>query len=43
MPTMIVKANLAEVDQIETMLSEIETKFGRCDIFVGNAASGTPP
>lgn len=37
-----VKANLAEADQIEAMLLEIETKFGRCDIFVGNAASGTP-
>jgi enoyl-[acyl-carrier protein] reductase III len=37
-----VRANLAEAGQIEAMFSEIEAKFGRCDIFVGNAASGTP-
>jgi enoyl-[acyl-carrier protein] reductase III len=39
---MVVKANLAEANQIAGMLDEIETKVGRCDIFVGNAASGTP-
>ncbi len=38
----VVKANLAEADQIEALFDEIETKLGRCDIFVGNAASGTP-
>lgn len=37
-----VKANLAEADQIEAIFDEIETRWGRCDIFVGNAASGTP-
>lgn len=37
-----VKANLAEADQITAMLDEIEARVGRCDIFVGNAASGTP-
>jgi enoyl-[acyl-carrier protein] reductase III len=37
-----VKANLAEADQIEAMVAEIEAKVGRCDIFIGNAASGTP-
>jgi enoyl-[acyl-carrier protein] reductase III len=37
-----VKANLAEAVQIEAMFDEIETRVGRCDIFVGNAASGTP-
>jgi len=36
------KANLAEGDKIETMFDQIEASFGRCDIFVGNAASGTP-
>lgn len=36
------KANLAEADKIAAMFAEIETTFGRCDIFVGNAASGTP-
>jgi enoyl-[acyl-carrier protein] reductase III len=39
---MAVKANLAEVDQIAAMFDEIEAGWGRCDIFVGNAASGTP-
>jgi len=37
-----IKANLVDADQIETMLDEVESTFGRCDIFVGNAASGTP-
>jgi len=37
-----VKANLVDADQIEAMLDEVESTFGRCDIFVGNAASGTP-
>ncbi|MBI1876841.1 MAG: SDR family oxidoreductase [Chloroflexi bacterium] len=39
---MAVKANLAEASQIEAMLDEVRAKAGRCDIFVGNAASGTP-
>jgi enoyl-[acyl-carrier protein] reductase III len=39
---MAVKANLAEASQIEAMLDEVQAKAGRCDIFVGNAASGTP-
>jgi enoyl-[acyl-carrier protein] reductase III len=38
----VIKANLAEGDKIEAMFDQIETAFGRCDIFVGNAASGTP-
>ncbi len=37
-----IKANLARADMIETMFDQIEATFGRCDIFVGNAASGTP-
>ncbi len=37
-----IKANLAEAAQIEAMFDQIEAEFGRCDIFVGNAASGTP-
>jgi enoyl-[acyl-carrier protein] reductase III len=37
-----IKANLAEADKIEAMFDEIEAIFGRCDIFVGNAATGTP-
>ncbi len=37
-----VKANLAEAGQIEAMFDTVETTFGRCDILIGNAASGTP-
>lgn len=37
-----IKANLVQVDQIEAMFETIEATFGGCDIFVGNAASGTP-
>lgn len=36
------KANLAETSNIEAMFDEIESTVGHCDIFVGNAASGTP-
>ncbi|MFQ5610644.1 MAG: enoyl-[acyl-carrier-protein] reductase FabL [Anaerolineae bacterium] len=35
-----IKANLAEADKIEAMFARIEAEFGRCDILVGNAASG---
>lgn len=34
------KANLAEADKIEALYDSLEAAFGRCDIFVGNAASG---
>lgn len=34
------RANLAEADKIEAMFDQIEAEFGRCDIVVGNAASG---
>lgn len=37
-----VKANLAEAQAITAMFDEMEAALGRCDIFVGNAASGTP-
>lgn len=37
-----IKANLAEADKIEALYDKVESTFGRCDIFVGNAASGTP-
>jgi enoyl-[acyl-carrier protein] reductase III len=37
-----IRANLAEAGHIEAMFDRIEAEFGRCDIFVGNAASGTP-
>ena len=39
---MMIKANLVQVDQIEAMFETIEAAFGGCDIFIGNAASGTP-
>jgi enoyl-[acyl-carrier protein] reductase III len=37
-----IKANLADADKIQTMFDQIESEFGRCDILVGNAASGIP-
>jgi enoyl-[acyl-carrier protein] reductase III len=37
-----IRANLAGADKIEAMFDQIQATFGRCDIFVGNAASGTP-
>lgn len=36
------RANLADAGKIEAMFDQVESTFGRCDIFVGNAASGTP-
>ena len=39
---MAVRANLAEAEQIDHLFAEIEAGFGRCDILIGNAASGTP-
>lgn len=38
----VIRANLAEAAQIEAMFDKLEESFGRCDILVGNAASGTP-
>ncbi|RMF01115.1 MAG: enoyl-[acyl-carrier-protein] reductase FabL [Chloroflexi bacterium] len=37
-----VKANLADAAQIDSLFDQLEAEFGRCDILVGNAASGTP-
>jgi enoyl-[acyl-carrier protein] reductase III len=36
------KANLAEVEAIDTLVAQVEANFGRCDILIGNAATGTP-
>jgi enoyl-[acyl-carrier protein] reductase III len=36
------KANLAETEAIDALFDQIEADFGRCDILVGNAATGTP-
>ena len=36
----IIKANVGEPEQIESMFAEIESQFGRLDILVNNAASG---
>ncbi len=36
----IIKANVGEVEKIESMFQEIEARFGRLDIFISNAASG---
>ena len=35
-----IQANLADAAKIDAMFDEITATFGRCDIFVGNAASG---
>lgn len=40
--THIIKANVGEVEKIESMFQEIEAKFGKLDILINNAASGTP-
>jgi enoyl-[acyl-carrier protein] reductase III len=36
----IIKANVGEPDKINSMFQEIETLFGKLDIFISNAASG---
>lgn len=36
------KANLAEAEAIDALFDQVEAGFGRCDILVGNAATGTP-
>lgn len=38
----IVKANLADIEKLSAMFERIRAEFGRCDIVVGNAASGIP-
>ncbi len=35
-----VKANVGDAAQIERMFDQVRTEFGRCDILVGNVASG---
>ncbi len=37
---MAVKANLAAPVPVDVMLNEVQNGFGRCDIFVANAATG---
>jgi enoyl-[acyl-carrier protein] reductase III len=38
----IIKANVGETDKIDIMFQEIESKFGKLDILINNAASGVP-
>jgi enoyl-[acyl-carrier protein] reductase III len=38
----IIKANVGEPEKIDIMFQEIEAQFGRLDILINNAASGTP-
>jgi enoyl-[acyl-carrier protein] reductase III len=38
--TLIVKANVGDVDKIKEMFTKIDDEFGRLDVFVNNAASG---
>jgi len=35
-----VKANVGEAEEIDKMFDQVEREFGRCDILVGNAATG---
>jgi enoyl-[acyl-carrier protein] reductase III len=35
-----VKANVGDAAEIEAMFDRVQSEFGRCDILVGNAASG---
>ena len=37
-----IKANLASAPAIGAMFDKVEDTFGRCDILINNAASGTP-
>ena len=38
--TLVVKANVGDVEKIKAMFQEIEEVFGRLDVFINNAASG---
>jgi len=38
----IIKANVGEPEQVDTMFAQIEAQFGRLDILINNAASGVP-
>jgi len=38
----IIKANVGELEKIDSMFQEIEAQFGKLDILINNAASGTP-
>ena len=37
-----VSANLADIDKVNQLFETVDETFGRCDIFIGNAATGTP-
>jgi enoyl-[acyl-carrier protein] reductase III len=38
----IIKANVGEPDNIDSMFAEIQQQFGKLDILINNAASGVP-
>lgn len=38
----IFKANVGEPEKIDALFQDIETKYGKLDILINNAASGTP-
>ncbi|PWH17998.1 MAG: enoyl-[acyl-carrier-protein] reductase FabL [Ardenticatenia bacterium] len=35
-----IKANVGEAEEIDRMFDQVQSEFGRCDILVGNAATG---
>ncbi|CAM3035756.1 enoyl-[acyl-carrier-protein] reductase FabL [Sporolactobacillus spathodeae] len=37
---LLVKANIGEMTQIDSLFQEIQNEFGRLDVFINNAASG---
>jgi len=38
----IIKANVGEAEKIDAMFQEIESRYGKLDILINNAASGVP-
>jgi enoyl-[acyl-carrier protein] reductase III len=37
---LVIKANVGDANQIDAMFEQLTAEFGRCDILIGNAATG---